>query len=157
MVLVPLKVSALVNYDSLYLLVCLSSFGLSSFLCDPTSLMDLRRTVDFVSFSLFRFLLVLLTEWWLLRFLCAGPEVGRQSFAFFCIKNPNAWSLSIIYLYYSFIQYLLTRRILRNVIWILILVDKFQTYSHILIWVGADIQGIEPVYSFILFISSVLV
>ena len=42
-----MEVSAPVNCDSLYLPVSLSNLGDSSLTCDLTSLMDLRRIVDF--------------------------------------------------------------------------------------------------------------
>lgn len=44
---VPMEVSSLIGFDSLYSFVGLSNFGGSDFLCDLTFLMDLRRVVDF--------------------------------------------------------------------------------------------------------------
>lgn len=51
--LVPQEVEALKNCDSLCSLVSLSPFGGNHLPCDLTSLMDLRRVVDFSFCSAF--------------------------------------------------------------------------------------------------------
>ena len=69
--------------NSLFPPVNLCSFRGSGLSCDLTSLMDLRRAVDFPVDS--AFLLAVRMQWKLTSLLHAGPETGSQRR--FCFYN----------------------------------------------------------------------
>lgn len=78
-------VTALVNWCSLYLPICLSNLKGSCLRCVLTSLKDPRRVVDFPDCSVFLFIVRM--EWWLPSFSHAEWEPRSAAYNFDLLKD----------------------------------------------------------------------